>query len=80
VTSGLEHANVSSQLALAQAFLEQKVDFSEAEDDILDAGETTVNLPSTFFAVYICRSDERQYPTIHKTLVGRKKLVLAFLY
>ncbi|KAH7888926.1 hypothetical protein F5I97DRAFT_766219 [Phlebopus sp. FC_14] len=71
VVSGLEHASPSAQEAVRQTFTEEKLVLSDRTRSECDQEILPLDLPANFIMIYVCRSDPRERPPIHKSLLDR---------
>lgn len=79
VITGLDNASVLSQKALVQVLADRKVLLEpgrdsrlrqDGQDDTDPEYEGTWNLPDGFIVIYVCSSEPRERPDIHKSLVS----------
>ncbi|KAF9241836.1 hypothetical protein BU15DRAFT_44548 [Melanogaster broomeanus] len=71
VVSGLEQASLPAQKAVLQTLAERKLTLSDGDTFGHDRDSLVLQLPEEFFMVYVCPSDPRERPHIHKSLLDR---------
>jgi hypothetical protein len=73
VVTGLERVGLPAQRSLLQTLIDGRIELDEEmyEEDGQGPGEVGVwPLPSDFLLVYVCESDPRERPAVHKGLVS----------